>query len=117
MQYELAKVEEAKETPSVTVLDPAKVPEWKSSPPRLLIMLLGTFFVFGFSVFWVLASARWNEVDPEDPRKLFLQEVVDSVKVRAPWGSRNGHPAESASQWIRNRLGEHRPPTNGPLDQ
>ena len=32
-QYELAKVEEARETPSVKVLDVADVPERKSYPP------------------------------------------------------------------------------------
>jgi hypothetical protein len=53
-QYELAKVEEAKETPSVKVLDPGKIPEKKSSPPRLLLMFLGTFLVFSGSVVWVL---------------------------------------------------------------
>ena len=41
-EYELAKVQEAKETPSVKVLDPPNVPEKKSFPPRLLIVALGT---------------------------------------------------------------------------
>src|SRR5439155_21388463 len=45
-EYELAKVAEAKEIPSVKVLDPANVPERKSFPPRLAIMFLGTFLCF-----------------------------------------------------------------------
>src|SRR5213082_3017405 len=65
-QYELAKVQEAKETPSVKVLDPAKIPEKKSFPPRLVIMFLGTFLAFAVSVVWVLGSARWQEADPQD---------------------------------------------------
>src|SRR4029077_10418330 len=68
-QYELAKVQEAKETPSVKVLDPARIPERKSFPPRLVIMLLGTFLVSASSVVWVLGAARWEEIDPQDPRK------------------------------------------------
>jgi len=40
---ELARVEEAKEIPSVKVLDSAVAPEKKSFPPRLLIMFLCTF--------------------------------------------------------------------------
>ena len=40
-QYELAKVQEAKEVPSVKVLDAPVVPERKSFPPRLLIMSVG----------------------------------------------------------------------------
>jgi uncharacterized protein involved in exopolysaccharide biosynthesis len=94
-QYELAKVQEAKETPSVKVLDPARVPEKKSYPPRLEIMILGTFLVFAMSAVWVLGSARWEEADPQDPRKMLAQEVAATVSARASWArmrffSRNG---------------------------
>ena len=41
-QFELAKVQEAKEIPSVKVLDQPEVPERKSFPPRTLIILAGT---------------------------------------------------------------------------
>ena len=40
-QYELAKVQEAKEIPSVKVLDPAIVPTKKSFPPRAMIVIGG----------------------------------------------------------------------------
>jgi uncharacterized protein involved in exopolysaccharide biosynthesis len=59
-QYELAKVQEAKETPSVKVLDPARIPEKKSFPPRLPIMFIGTFLAFGLSVVWLLGWERWE---------------------------------------------------------
>src|SRR6266699_127693 len=62
-QYELAKVQEAKETPSVKVLDPATIPERKSFPPRLLIMFLGTFLAAAISVVWVLGSSQWQQAD------------------------------------------------------
>ena len=39
-QYELAKVEEAKEIPPIKVLDEPQVPERKSSPHRSVIVLL-----------------------------------------------------------------------------
>jgi capsule polysaccharide export protein KpsE/RkpR len=116
-QYELAKVEEAKETPSVKVLDPARVPEWKSSPPRLMIMLVGTLFVLGFSMVWVLGSTRWKEVDPQDPRKIFLQEVAVTLKAQAPWASQNGDASRSTIQRIWNRLNGRRPPTKERMDQ
>ena len=64
-QYELAKVEEARETPSVKVLDTADVPERKSYPPRTILVIVGTGFVFVLSCVWVLANARWQEIDPE----------------------------------------------------
>ena len=41
-QFELAKVQEAKEIPSVKVLDQPEVPERNSFPPRTLIIFVGT---------------------------------------------------------------------------
>jgi uncharacterized protein involved in exopolysaccharide biosynthesis len=93
-QYELAKVQEAKETPSVKVLDPGMVPEKKSFPPRLLIMFLGTMLALSMSVVWVLGSNQWQEADPDDPRKVLAQEVVEKVKGRLPWTARNGRGVE-----------------------
>jgi capsule polysaccharide export protein KpsE/RkpR len=93
-QYELAKVQEAKETPSVKVLDPGTVPEKKSFPPRLLIMFLGTMLTLSMSVVWALGSNQWQQVDPDDPRKVLAQEVVEKVRARLPWTARNGHGAE-----------------------
>jgi uncharacterized protein involved in exopolysaccharide biosynthesis len=81
-QCELAKVQEAKETPSVKVLDPATVPEDKSSPPRLMIMFFGTALTLITSVVLVWAGERWKEVDAQDPRKIFLQETAGTLKTR-----------------------------------
>src|SRR5580704_15491704 len=116
-QYELAKVQEAKETPSVKVLNPARVPEWKSFPPRLVIMFLGTFLVCAMSVVWVLGSARWEEVDPRDPRKVFIREVASTLKAQAPWTSRNGDGPESGAQETEDGFSSRRPSSGGPLDR
>src|SRR5437588_6940153 len=43
-EYELAKVQEVKEIPTVKVLDSPNIPDKKSFPTRRLIMLLGTAF-------------------------------------------------------------------------
>lgn len=116
-QYELAKVQEAKETPSVKVLDPARVPERKSYPPRLVIMFLGTFLAFAMSVVWVMGSARWDEVEPQDPHKVLVREVVSSLKARMPWASRNGFASDSSEEKIEDGLDDGRPPVNGPADR
>ena len=116
-QYELAKVQEAKETPSVKVLDPARIPEKKSFPPRLVIMFLGTFLVFAVSVVWVLGSVRWEEADSQDPRKILAREVASALKARMPWASRNGNAPDSSEQGIEDGLGNRRPPSSGPTDQ
>lgn len=102
-EYELAKVAEAKEIPSVKVLDPADVPERKSFPPRLAIMLLFSFLCFAIALSWVLGEARWLEIDSRDVRKRFVQEVVQTVNSSMPWSSPNGSGFHSLthSVWMK----------------
>jgi capsule polysaccharide export protein KpsE/RkpR len=111
-EYELAKVAEAKETPSVKVLDPANVPEHKSFPPRLAIMFLGTFLCFGWAVVWVLGKARWQEIHPEDPQKVLVQEVLKSVASMMPWATPNGSRFQAATNRIWIRVTRHNVSSN-----
>jgi len=89
-QYELARVKEAKETPTVQVLDSADVPEQKSSPHRWIIVLIGTFLSVSFAVVWIVGKHRWGALDPLDPRKALAQEALDTVRAIVPWARRNG---------------------------
>ena len=59
-QYELAKVEEAKEIPTVKVLDEPKVPERKSSPHRAIIVLLGILISALAGIVWIAANELWK---------------------------------------------------------
>jgi uncharacterized protein involved in exopolysaccharide biosynthesis len=89
-QYEMAKVQEAKETPSVKVLDPATVPEKKTYPPRLLIMFLGTCLALCLCAFWILGVKYWQAGDPDDPRRVLGREIVAKLKSRTETASGNG---------------------------
>ncbi len=91
-ECELAKVEEAKDIPSVKILDPANVPEKKSFPPRLLIMFLGTTLAFAIGVGWVFGRATWEMTNAEDPRKVLAQEVWTAFRSQKLWGWRDGNP-------------------------
>jgi uncharacterized protein involved in exopolysaccharide biosynthesis len=83
-QYELAKVAEAKEIPSVKLLDSPDVPERKVSPSRLLIIFLGVFLSFAFGSIWVLGSDQWQKMDPESPSKLLAMESFEVVRRAIP---------------------------------
>jgi capsule polysaccharide export protein KpsE/RkpR len=102
-QYELAKVQEAKETPSVKVLDAASLPERKSFPPRTLIALLGAFLVSGAAVITIVARSNWEQTDSKDPGKVFAQEVLQTVHARMPWAEPNGSRVQAATHkvWVR----------------
>jgi capsule polysaccharide export protein KpsE/RkpR len=77
-RYEVAKVEEAKEIPTVKVLDSPSWPERKSSPPRMLIVLLGMLLSFTAGIVWVFGTAAWRHMDPEDPRKQLAQAIAST---------------------------------------
>jgi uncharacterized protein involved in exopolysaccharide biosynthesis len=102
-QYELAKVQEAKETPSVKVLDAASLPERKSFPPRTLIALLGAFLVSGAAGMIVVARSNWERTGSNDPGKIFAQEVLQTVQARMPWAQPNGSRVQAATHkiWLR----------------
>jgi capsule polysaccharide export protein KpsE/RkpR len=107
-EYELAKVQEAKEVPTVKILDPANIPEKKSFPPRMSIIFVGTVLALAAAAAWILGNASWQQVDAADPRKAFAQEIFTTVSARLPWFSGNGHGAPEPV-----RVGEKDP--NHPL--
>ena len=89
-RYELVKVQEAKETPSVKVLDVATLPEKKSFPPRLVIIFLGTFFAFVAGVLWILARASWKETEEQDPVKVLVSELYREMQAKVRIHAANG---------------------------
>jgi capsule polysaccharide export protein KpsE/RkpR len=108
-EYEMAKVEEAKEIPTVKVLDVANIPEKRSFPPRLLIIFLGTALAFAGAVTWIFGETQWRQTDENNPRKVFAQEVYSTVCARMPAFSKNGSGEHSVNgggwSWIRRRKG------------
>ncbi|MBZ5500774.1 MAG: lipopolysaccharide biosynthesis protein [Acidobacteriia bacterium] len=103
-EYEMAKVQEAKEIPTVTVLDVANLPDKKAFPPRFSIMFLGTFLGSCFGVLFVLGSASWNAIDPQDPGKQFAAKIWTDLKAHAPWVTRNGAGTADGNYRVLNEV-------------
>lgn len=82
-QYELAKVQEAKEVPSVKVLDAAVVPTKKSFPPRGLLTVAGATSSLLAMCAWILLRQTWHEIDPQDPGKQFALEIAGTLRADA----------------------------------
>ena len=102
-EYELAKVQEAKETPSVKVLDAAAIPERKSFPPRAMIIFLCALFALAGGVLCVLGQTRWQEVAPDNPGKVLAREVLQTMNARMPWAPPNGSRLQAVTNrvWLR----------------
>lgn len=107
-QYELAKVQEAKETPTVRVLDRAQIPEIKSFPPRLVIMFVSTFLGLCFSVFWIISRESWAAMDSRDPRKILASEIFQTLSAYAPWASPNGSRVHGVAHRLWTSAASHR---------
>jgi uncharacterized protein involved in exopolysaccharide biosynthesis len=83
-QYEMARIEEAKDTPVVSVIDPPLVAEKKSYPPRLYIMLGLTAFAVGIAAVVILFRAQWRKVGADDPRRLLAERIRADVHRTTP---------------------------------
>ncbi len=81
-QYELAKVQEAKEIPSVKVLDAAVVPTKKSFPPVGAFTAVGTVLFLLGACAWIFLNRSYAAIDPQDPRKQLAEEVALTLKTR-----------------------------------
>ena len=90
-QYELARIEEAKNIPVVTVIDTPGIPERKFFPPRLLLTLLLTFLGFAATAALIILREHWRAVDSSDPRKLFATEIFSVLRRRLTWSVRLPH--------------------------
>ncbi len=66
-QYELAKMEEAKEGPLLQQIDPASPPDTKSKPSRLLIVVAGGLWGLIGSSVWVLGCALIRQQKAQGP--------------------------------------------------
>jgi capsule polysaccharide export protein KpsE/RkpR len=88
-QYEIARVQEARDVPVVSVIDAPGIPEKKSFPPRTVLILLLTLLSTAAAAGLILFNHRWSHVQVEDPRKaLALAMWAD---LRAHLGQRWGN--------------------------
>jgi len=126
-QYELAKVQEAKEIPSVKILDAAVVPTKKSFPHRLSLIIAGTAFGIFAVCAWLFVKRFWQAIDSQDPGKQFAEEVVSTLRLEvarlAPAGAaisramaRGKESSESAPRRAE-QPGEENPSTAAELSR
>jgi capsule polysaccharide export protein KpsE/RkpR len=74
-QYELTRMQEAKEIPTIRVIDPANLPEKKSWPPRLLIIIEIIASALVVTMIWIVGSDHWESIDRRSPGKAFATHI------------------------------------------
>jgi capsule polysaccharide export protein KpsE/RkpR len=92
-QYELARLEEAKDVPVVSIIDAPGIPEKKSFPPRLLLSLLLTATALLATCAALLVRNQWRQVSVTDPGKALAIEIASGLRRilgdLAVWSRRN----------------------------
>jgi uncharacterized protein involved in exopolysaccharide biosynthesis len=79
-QYELAKLEEIKNTPVVQILDKARPPAEKSSPRRSILVLVAGFLSFIFVATWLVVIDYVRQVANKNNSVSRLQVIVNDLQ-------------------------------------
>ena len=111
-EYELARVQEAKEIPVVKVLVPPEFPEKRSGPPRSLIFFGGIFLSLLLGCAWILGKDAWTKTHDENPKKLFAKGIAEDIAENLRWERAKELPKRiiPESFWQKNG---HDPNDNG----
>jgi uncharacterized protein involved in exopolysaccharide biosynthesis len=81
-QYEIARIDEAKDPPLIQVLDDAAEPERKAKPRRAMIVAMSTALALLAAVFWAIV-AEWRRkvaLTPEGAAQ--LAELKAHLRIR-----------------------------------
>jgi uncharacterized protein involved in exopolysaccharide biosynthesis len=81
-QYEAARLDEAKDSAIIQVLDPAIVPERKFAPKRAVITVLTGLFALIVSVFWAFISEARQRLARSPSSSARLDELKASLGIR-----------------------------------
>jgi tyrosine-protein kinase Etk/Wzc len=90
-QFYQAKIQEARDTPTIQVLDEAVPPEMRSKPKRKLLILIGGFLALLFSMFFVFTAEFVQRLKTDKSSSGKMDEMLG--KIQKDW------------QGIKNSLG------------
>lgn len=75
-EYEKARIDEARDTPTIQVLDEATVPEIRSRPRRKILVIIGGIVGFGWSALIAVVITIWRE---QGEQRRALQMILEPV--------------------------------------
>lgn len=82
-QFEMAKLDEAKDFPLIQVLDKAITPEKKSKPKRSMIVILSTLVGFFIAVIWAFLKEALNRSGANPEQAARMQELRRAFRWRS----------------------------------
>lgn len=82
-QFEQAKIKEARDTPTIQVLDPGIRPERKAKPKRALIVLASVFLALVFVLAILIVQERIMLLEQADPERYEKVRFVTTVMKKS----------------------------------
>ncbi|WP_216843078.1 lipopolysaccharide biosynthesis protein [Granulicella sp. S190] len=79
-EYEMARIEEAKSIPTVGVVDFPGLPERKSGPHRILIILASTTLSAVFTALFLMAKRSWYSMNEADPCRALVLNITTTIR-------------------------------------
>src|SRR3984893_1240670 len=77
----MSKLQDAKEIPSVKVLDAPVVPTKTSFPRRGILIGVGTLLGIAASAGWLVLRKKWKARDSNDPGRVLVGQIGASVRA------------------------------------
>ena len=77
-QYEIARIQEAKDIPVLSVIDAPGIPEKRSFPPRTLLCLVLTVGELLSVSALIVLGHHWRSVSITDPRRILASEASEA---------------------------------------
>ena len=81
-QYEMAKIDEAKDSAIIQVIDKAVEPDRKSKPKRSLIVALSALIGVLFAFMWVIVKEAWIRAKRNPERARQMQELRSNLAIK-----------------------------------
>src|SRR5215472_926949 len=87
-EYEVTRLQEAREVPGLVVVDAPVPAEKRSGPSRLLIVLGSVFLSLSIGATWAWAREAWNCSDRDNRWRGFIEEIAATIvnRVRDVYG-------------------------------
>ncbi len=79
-QYEQAKILEARDTPNITILDYARVPERRSFPKRKVIVVFALALSFAAGVLYAFGNEYWNRLQQNEQRAQDINRIKEIIR-------------------------------------
>jgi tyrosine-protein kinase Etk/Wzc len=81
-QFEVAKLDEAREGALIQVVDPAIVPDYKSAPKRSIILAISLLLGLFLGILGALASAGWENLNRDPVSRIQLDELRQAFRSK-----------------------------------